>query len=305
MAKEVSGLRRKPYNDVGLTRAGELRVHARGAHARRASPVPGVRAPSPSDDPVDAFDVPAAVLCAFCGNADCPGCSTANENESGVIAIVPWERPGTVWSRLWATATATTQGAEAFFAVLPDGEIPPAMRFALVAELLAVGSMVVSLLPIIALALPTLALEIVHNPQIRSTALRWLAFGVPGLALWMVAAHITHGAALDAGARRQGALPQRRRAVRFGLYACGWDLMAGPLGAVVVLASKGLKDALDLLDVAVRVPGKATAALLQGVYKLPPEAVARARRIGSVAAVLIAIVSGFAVALAVLVGILV
>src|SRR4029079_14207572 len=129
---------------------------------------------------VDFFDVPATVLCAFCGQEDCPGCSTANENESGVIAIIPWERCGGMWTRLWATANATPQGAEAFFAVLPDGEIRPAMRFALVAELLAVGSMVVILAPIVALALPTLALEIVNNPQLRSSALRWLALGVPG-----------------------------------------------------------------------------------------------------------------------------
>jgi hypothetical protein len=302
MAKEVSGLRRKPISSVGSSFSTGSPV---GGPLARRSPIPVTRAPSPSDDPVDAFDVPAAVLCALCGNADCPGCSAANENESGVIAIVPWERPGTVWSRLWATANATTQGAESFFAVLPDGEIRAAMRFALVAELLAVSSMVVILVPLLALALPTLALEVVYNPQIRSSALRWFALGVPGFALWMVAAHITHGAALDAGARLQGALPQRRRALRFGLYACGWDLMAGPLGAVVVGASKGLKDALDLIDHAVRVPGRATNALLQGVYKLPPEGVARARRMGAIAAVLIALVSGVVVALAVLVGLLV
>ena len=68
------------------------------------------------DDPVDSFfDIPAAVLCATCGQADCPGCTAASETESGVVAIVPWERSGGMWTRLWATANATTQGAEAFF----------------------------------------------------------------------------------------------------------------------------------------------------------------------------------------------
>jgi hypothetical protein len=293
MAQEISGLRRKPAIN-GPSSPG------RRSPLPTASPGSPVRAALPSDDPVDVFDVPAAILCAFCGQADCTGCAAASENASGVIAIVPWERSGgSVWSRLWATADATTQGAEAFFAVLPDGEIQPAMRFAVVAELLAVSSMLAVLTPLIALALPTLTLEVLHNPSLRSSILRWVALGVPGLALWMVGAHITHGAALNAGARRQGGLSQRRRAVRFGLYACGWDLMTGPLGAVIILASKGQRAALELIDLAMRVPGKATIALLQGVYKLPPESVTRARRSGAIAAVVIALLSGLLVSLAV------
>ena len=60
-----------------------------------------------SEELVEA-DVPATVVCAHCGDADCPGC--LNEiTRSGVVAVVPWERPGTSsWTRLWATARATT-----------------------------------------------------------------------------------------------------------------------------------------------------------------------------------------------------
>jgi hypothetical protein len=255
------------------------------------------------DDPVDSFfDIPAAVLCATCGQADCPGCTAASENESGVVAIVPWERSGGMWTRLWATANATTQGAEAFFNVLPDGEIPPAMRFALVAELLAVLSMAALLVPLAALVLPNLALEVLESPALRLSALRWLGLGIPALALWMVFAHVMHGAALDAGARRQGAALDggaRRRAVRFGLYACGWDLMSGPLGALVMLVTRGLHDAVEVAELAMRVPGRASVALLTGVYQLPPDKVARARRSGSVAAVLLVLVSAGLVAAAV------
>jgi len=226
-------------------------------------------------------------------------------DESGVLAIIPWERSDTgLWKRLWSTANATTQGAESFFAVLPDGDISPAMRFAVIAELLAVLSMVAIFMPIVALALPNLAVEVARNPAVRASVLRWLALGVPALSLWMVAAHVTHGAALDAGARRQGYPGQRRRAVRFGLYACGWDLMAGPLGAVVTLASKGLQATLALGELAMFVPGKASAALLTGVYKLSPEAAARARRTGTVAAALIALVSGSVVLISIAVGLI-
>ena len=255
----------------------------------------GLRRPSrPSeDDAVDSFDVPAAVLCAFCGDADCAGCDEATDTQSGVLAIIPWERTNaSVWARLWSTAKAATQGADSFFAVLPDGEISAAMRFAVLAELLAVASMVTVLLPILALALPTLALTLVQDPQLRIAALRWTALGVPALSLWMVLAHVTHGAALDFGARRQGAASQRRRALRFGLYACGWDLMTGPLGALVTLFSKGFRATIDLAPLAMHVPGRATVALLQGPYRLSPTALPRARRVGSLAAAMIALVSG-------------
>jgi hypothetical protein len=245
------------------------------------------------EDPFDSlFDVPAAVLCATCGQADCPGCTAATEQESGVVAIVPWERNGSAWTRLWATATATTRGADAFFAVLPDGEIPPAMRFAVLAELLAVGSMAALVLPILALALPGLALPVIADPALRTRALVWIAFGVPAVAMWMVAAHVTHGAALDAGARRLGARPQRRRAVRFGLYACGWDLMAGPLGAVVMLASQGARATIAIAELAIKAPGRASVAMLEGIYRLAPAEAARARRMGTLAAIVISIVSG-------------
>lgn len=261
----------------------------------RAAPI-SVR----DDDAVDSFEVPAAVLCTFCGESDCAGCTSKDENASGVIAIIPWERPGAgALSRLFSTAKASTIGADQFFATLPDGEIPPAVRFAVLAELLAVMSMAAVLIPIAAIVLPNLAAAVIANPALRATAVRAIAIGVPALAAWMVIAHVTHGAALDAGARRQGAAPQRRRAVRFGLYACGWDLMAGPLGALVMLVSKGLGSMKDVLDAAVHAPGKSSIALLQGVYRLAPEAVSRARRVGTIAAVIIAIASGFGVLLAI------
>lgn len=265
------------------------------ASARRRSALQG-RA---EDDHFDSFfDVPAAVLCATCGQADCPGCFAGSEHESGVIAIVPWERSGGTWTRLWATANATTRGADAFFAVLPDGEIPPAMRFAVLAELLAVASVAAVLLPLAAFVLPGLALAIITDPAMRWAALRWVGLGVPAVAMWMVAVHVTHGAALDAGARRLGARPQRRRAVRFGLYACGWDLMVGPLGAAFTLVSQGVRATMQLAELAVTAPSRAGVAFLQSVYQIAPAEVPRARRTAKRAAWAIVIISTFATALA-------
>lgn len=248
----------------------------------------------------DVFDVPAAVLCAICGQSDCPGCTPADEDASGVVAIIPWERPGTgTWSRLWSTALATTQGAEAFFGAIPDGPLPPAMRFAVLCEMLAVASMVAALLPLAALALPNLAMQVIADPAMRQRAFQWFAIGIPALALWMVLAHASHGAALDAGARRLGARPQRRRALRYGLYACGWDLMTGPLGAIWILFSRGMKATSEVMGLAMTVPGKASRALLSGVYSLPEEDVVKAHRMGTKAAIVLAVISAFAVLVAI------
>src|SRR5579883_1365074 len=72
-------------------------------------------------------EVPAAVVCAHCGDADCPGC-LHEQTRSGVVAVVAWERPGApALTRLWATARASTLDAERFFESLPDGPIAPAL----------------------------------------------------------------------------------------------------------------------------------------------------------------------------------
>ena len=245
------------------------------------------------DEAGDSFEVPAAILCAFCGRGDCAGCSAGDEQGSGVVAIVPWERPGlSSWTRLWATARATTQNADVFFVSLPDGALPPALRFAILAELLAVASMFALLLPFAVLAMPTLAAEIIATEETREIAFKWVALGVPALASWMVIAHMTHGAALDRGARRCGARPQPRRALRFGLYACGWDLMTAPLGALVTLFSQGARAMLELLALVMTVPPRAASAYLTGAHGLDAQAASRAGRGGTLGVVVLSILTG-------------
>lgn len=257
------------------------------------------RAPPLHEEPPDIFDVPAAVLCARCGQPDCAGCEDPSELEgSGLVAIVPWERPGTTWQRLWATARATTVSADTFFAALPDGPVRPAAGFALLAELLAVGSMLLFLVPVLAIVLPGVAAAIVSDPHIRGRAIFWTVISVPAFSLWMAIAHAAHGVALDAGARRQGGRSQRRRAIRFGLYACGWDLMSGPLGALAAAFSEGRKAAGAALSASMRVPSRATLALLQGVYSLSPAHAARARRWGAGAAILVSVFSAIVILVA-------
>lgn len=244
------------------------------------------------DELVDS-DVPAAVVCAHCGDADCPGCRN-DQIRSGVVAIVPWERPGApAITRLWATARATTFEADRFFATLPDGPIVPALRFAVVSELLASTAMALLALAALLVLAPAWVEHVVLDEGL--TLARLAAAGIPGLAGLLVVAHVAHGWALDLGARRSGAGRATKRAVRFGLYAAGWDLVVGPLGAVVMAFKEGLRSALSIAGVGVGLPGRSARAFLRGCYRLEGASAGPALRASMIAAVLATIVGVIAI----------
>ena len=222
------------------------------------------------------LDVPATVVCAFCGDADCAGCQS-DLSRSGIVSVVAWERPATpVLARLWSTARSTTRDAEGFFELLPDGPILPALRFAALCELLASFAVLVALVPVAALVAPEWLRHVVLDPTARQTTARVLVVGLPSFAALLVVAHAAHGLSIDVGARRSGAHGARSRALRFGLYACGWDLVMGPLGAVVVAFKEGGRAALELTSSLSGMPTRATRAFLRGCYRLDGERAQRA-----------------------------
>ena len=226
------------------------------------------------------FDVPAAVVCALCGRGDCSGCSDQEEytQGSGVVAIVPWERPGSVRQRLWETAKQATLNSEAFFAALPEGAIAPALGFAVLAELLAVAGLSL-LLGGTALALvPEAIVALRDQPDFRDLVLRVIAIGVPSTALTMVAVHLLHGAGLDWGARRAGSSRKFGRGLRFGLYACGWDFVTLPLGILMLCREGGISRGLKSVPLGLTVPKPASMAYLRGVHRLSVDAATRASR---------------------------
>jgi hypothetical protein len=219
---------------------------------------------------VDLVDVPAAVVCASCGDPECSGCASEERTHaSGVLAIVPWERPGLgLAQRLWSTARLSTTTSESFFGALPEGDASSALRFALLCELLAVLGLCVASVPVLLLVAPSLASSIALDPALRESALRVVAVGVPGVALAMVALHVLHGLGLDYGARRQGAGPRRMRGLRFGLYSCGWDLVTLPFGLALVAITDGLGAAIKSAPLGLTVPARASRAYLRGVHQL-------------------------------------
>jgi hypothetical protein len=224
------------------------------------------------DDWLDSVDVPAAVVCARCGSSDCTGCSAAAER-SGFIAIVPWERSDApMLRRLWQTARATTRDPEHFFEALPEGPIAPALRFAAISELLAATAMIATILAFLACVAPAFISYLATDPTARSLALRALVASVPSLAILLVVAHVAHGVALDFGAPPELRTRSRRaHALRFGLYASGWDVVLGPIGVFVVGIQDGWKGLLELARIARGLPGISARAFLKGAYGLQGE----------------------------------
>ena len=247
------------------------------------------------EDWLDKIDVPAAVVCARCGSSECTGCTAAMGEKSGFIAVVPWERSdASVMRRLWQTARATTRDPERFFEALPEGAIAPALRFAALAELVASTAMIFSVLAATACIAPSMSARLILDASARGVVARTLLASIPALAALLVLAHVAHGVALDFGAPRELRSRERRfHALRFGLYTTGWDVVLGPVGALVVLIKEGTKAFRELADVAQTLPGKSARAFLRGAYGLSGDSAKkplRASFIASGLSILVAVV---------------
>ncbi|MFO0679623.1 MAG: hypothetical protein U0169_24055 [Polyangiaceae bacterium] len=243
----------------------------------------------------DQWDVPAAVVCAQCGDADCPGCDR-ELSQSGVVAVVPWERQGGAsFQTLWSTARATTFEPEVFFAVMPDGPVAPSILFAIACEVLAVSAMVAFALPVVAIVVPSWMHHVLFDSVAREYVLRLLVLFVPSVAMLLAGAHAVHGLALGRGAARANGSSTRSRALRFGLYACGWDLVVGPLGAVVLMVREGWAAGFGVLGVSVGLPTRASRGFLKGAGVSDGDGARAAVRTANGAAVLVTVVGAAAI----------
>lgn len=217
---------------------------------------------------------------------------------SGVVAIVPWERPGmSFWARLWSTARLATISGESFFQRFPSGDVNAALRFAVSAELLAVSGLLALSVGLGALLAPSFAEAVWQDEVMRSLALRGVFGGIPTIAVAMILLHGIHGLALDAFARRAGRKGRWAHAVRFGLYACGWDLVSLPLGLLALAFTDGPKVAFKALGAGLAVPSRASSAFLRGIYGMEEDEARAAQRNAVLVSVVTLIVAvGLAVA---------
>ncbi len=231
------------------------------------------------DSAFDLFEVPATVVCAVCGNPDCVGCGLDEPtNASGVVAIIPWERPGvSFFRRLWQTSTLATVHARTFFGSLPDGDVSPALAFALVCEAIAVSGLGLGTGLLALLFLPALPRLMLEDPTLRHTVVRGVLSGVFVLMFTMVSVHAAHGIALDVAARRLGGRSSGR-GLRFGLYACGWDLVTLPFGLLTTAFVDGIGAARRAAPLGLTAPLQAAEAYLIGLHGLTPDTARLAAR---------------------------
>jgi hypothetical protein len=225
------------------------------------------------DSAFDLIDVPAAVVCAACGNPDCVGCGVEEPtNASGVMAIIPWERPGVgLLRRLWQTSYLATTHARTFFGALPDGDISSALAFAFVCEAVAVSGLGFGACALALAFLPDLPGLLREDHALLMTVFRGSSFGGLLLVVAMVSVHAAHGVALDFAARRHGTR-KRGRGLRFGLYACGWDLITLPFGLVALALIEGIPAARRAVPLGLTAPLQSAEAYLVGVHGLESEA---------------------------------
>jgi hypothetical protein len=233
--------------------------------------------------------VPAAVLCAVCGRPDCAGCVLEAKSTGAADGAIPWEvRGAPLWRALWSTAHRSTVDGPAFFAQLSGKRILSPLRFALLSELCAIGSLAVVAVPLAYVAVPEWAWALWQVAgTFRLSAACVLA--VVTFSVVMVALHALWAFGIELGLRIQGEPVRLAASLRYGLYACGWDLLTSPFGLVAGASVNGWSQAFSDTRQAMRVARSATLAYAERGRGVAPE---RARRALTVAMAVTGLVVG-------------
>jgi len=224
---------------------------------------------------------PPIAMCVVCGLTLC-GCAP---KQRPILNGLAWEDPEQRWwVRLWRTALAASVEPQRFFGELPPGNMTAALTFATCAEVFALGSLALPAAFALWWLAPELVRQVLADPAACGMlALSWVAFVVCMLAL-----HALWGACLQWGAQLpvragwpdlQGTRNVGRSGVRFGLYACGWDLLTSPIGLLATLLVHGPRRAWAPIGAAVRAPGLAQRAYLERGLGADGAAQRRARRL--------------------------
>ncbi len=193
-------------------------------------------------------------------------------------AQIAWEQSGPLLRRLWGTARASATDPELVFGKLADGPVLKACGFAVLVELVALGSLALVLGLVASALAPDLAIRVAQL-LVGNQALLGVFCGlVPALALLMVLLHAAWAVALELSVWWVGSQWKPKSGLRFAFYSCGWDLMTSPAGLLLGSASagpiRGWRDALA----AAKVPRQAMALYLGQARALSPAERVRARR---------------------------
>jgi hypothetical protein len=190
--------------------------------------------------------------------------------------------------RLWQTALDTSTEPERVFAELTSGRVSPALGFALVSETLALGSLVLVGSGLLWLGAPELGRRLARDPQAIAAGLALLA----GSVLLMLVLHVLWGVCLDVGAGFGRSRLDVRHGARFGLYACGWDLMTSPIGVFWSLLFAGPLRGFAPVGAAARAASPAQRAYLEACRGFGADARRRGVRLAMIVVGLVVAFSG-------------
>ena len=243
-----------PLNTVGADTSVDSYAIAPIAKPRRRLRGSGAPMPSMPESQADLesiydVDVPPSVVCASCGSVVCLGCRM-HQPPAPCCDTVPWESSEGIGHRLWQTAELCSTNAAAVFGAMPRGKVIPALRFALVAETLAVGSFA---------AVAAMLLWMLRPPWLSQWLVSSEGLIVGGVCLGastmgMIWLHVAWGMCIELGAASAGLQPDWSQGLRFGLYACAWDLFTSPIGIVRSLANFETEQRFDEIGAALRAP---------------------------------------------------
>lgn len=228
---------------------------------RDPSSYPGGRSSYPADD-----DIPPAIACARCGDTNCEGCAPPEPElpSSDAAFNLSWEEPGRgLVTRLIETAELTALNPALAFGRLPSGSISSALRFAVLCELWAVSSFTIVWGVCFYAAFPFVARQMLSSAAV----LALIGFILIGLSAFVVSVHALWGVGLEWGIARAGGQADMNRGLRFGLYACGWDLLTSPAGVWFQWRRAGIRQGLSHLRAATRAPRASLRAYLDGCRK--------------------------------------
>jgi hypothetical protein len=225
----------------------------------------------PEDD-----GVPPVSVCVRCGMSTCPGCALEAAPQR---SLLPWEDSRRHWLvRLWQTALVSGLEPERMFGELTTGRVAPALGFAVLAETLALGSLALLGAAGVWLGLPELARQVVRHPEAIGAVLALFVASV----LLMLLLHLLWGISLDLGGAFGSGKVNVRHGARFGLYACGWDLMTSPAGLLCSLLVRGPARGFAPVGAAARAARPAQRAYLEACRGFDAVARRRALRLAMV-----------------------
>jgi len=223
--------------------------------------------PSADGEPYE-LDIPPAIACARCGQSSCEGCQLASSvPPSGLLGEqepggkLPWETwaGGPYLKRLIVTAAVTVHPDQECFKTREVGPVGRALHFAIVAEGCAIASFAVPWALAFAAVFPEFSWDLLQSPQVLWVALLLL----PLMTAFVVGIHVLWGVLLEWAIQLRGIRPAYKLGQRFGLYACGWDLIASPAGILLLWWVSDRRAVLRALGHARRVPRRAVFAYLE------------------------------------------